>query len=417
MKTKLLLLLLFIPFVSGYAQKIDDQETEFEFVQLPVSPLDASIRNYNSTVILQYEADIQARLDQLQADYDREMAEYPQRLQDAQERYDQIMAQYEADLKAYEEKSTTTKIVEKTILEQNNKPVKPGAFYPPSRPTLRQERHQKIFNGEMLANSYLKLEGFNKANEDAVTITATLYGFEALEPELKSVESSVYDTKTKATRKIVKYWYEVSYKHPINLNIALPTGEVIFDETFSQFAEYSLYSTPLTEGRAPNFDRDAIFRKLEDESVENNMKFINEFINSQYGFPRMTRKTTVYRIEPKKLNYDDYQQAFETISLGYNLLISEPDGATEKINAAIQIWEAALAESNPDDKKARVNADITIVTLFNLVEACVWTHDFNQAEQYLNKITALKPSKKERAIVDTYQDFIKDNKARWEANN
>lgn len=143
------------------------------------------------------------------------------------------------------------------------------------------------------------------------------------------------------------------------------------------------------------------------------MKYINDYINDNYGFPKIKRSTIIYRVETKKLNYDDYQEAFELAISGYNMLIDDNATARENINKAIQIWEKALTESNPADKKSRVNADISIITMFNLAEALIWTDDYTKADMYLNKIIGLKPSRKEMKSIEKYRDFIKEQKERW----
>lgn len=352
-----------------------------------------------SEVILAYEADIIAEQQKNQEEYDRAVAEYPETVKAAKERYDESLARYDADLAAYNEKSTAKKLVEKTILDENNKPVKPGNFYPPSKPYLREVRHQKVFNKEMLANSYLKLDGFTNSTDNALKITVTLYGFESSDFVLKSSESSYYNSKTKQTSKVMKYWYEISYKNPINLKIETPNGEIIINETFAQFNEFVLNKTPETQGSQPNINRDSYIESLQSKIVESNMKEINDFINNNYGFPKYKREFEIYRVETKKMNYDDYQTAFESAVAGYKMLISDKKGAFEKLNTAIAFWEKAYAESDINDKKARINSDITIITLFNLIEAKIWTDEYAKAEEYLNKIIGLNPSRKENRRI------------------
>lgn len=417
MKTKQAFLILFLSVVlTGFSQKIDKQNVTFEYIQMPKQPLDKSIQNYYSQVTLAYEAEIIDEQQKVQEKYDMEMAEYPQKVKEAEERHKEVVAKYEADMVAWKEKSIGSKLIEKNILNENNKPVSPGTFYAPSKPYMTTVKHQKIFNKEMLANTYLNLDGYNKKEENALQIKVTLYGFENLEPELKSIEKSSYNSKTKQTTKVMTYWYEISYKHPINLTIKTEKGETIINETFEQFNNYSIAKTNVSEGSYPNFNKDAFIEGLQNKIVEENMKYIKEFINNNYGFVKMKRNTTVYRVEGKQLNYDDFQQAFELVTAGYNILISDNRSAKEKIGSAIQIWEKALLESDPEDKKARINSDITIITLLNLAEAYSWTHDYAKADECLNRIISLKPSKKEKNIINDYRILLKEQKERWEVN-
>jgi hypothetical protein len=250
---------------------------------------------------------------------------------------------------------------------------------------------------------------------NALKITATLYGYEGVGPELKSAESSIYNSTTKATTKVTKYWYQTTYKHPIGLRVESPTGEVLMDETFAAFNESTVVKTAEAE-KVPPMDPKTYVDGLQNKVVETNMKVINEYINANYGFSKLKRTTKINRVESKQLNYDDYQKAFEAAAAGYNLLANGVDAAKPKIDEAIAIWEAAMKESNIADKKARINTDVTIATLFNLAEGYIWINDYKSAEARLNKITGLKPSKKEEKLVEAYLDFLKDQKVRFEAN-
>ena len=156
-------------------------------------------------------------------------------------------------------------------------------------------------------------------------------------------------------------------------------------------------------------------KTLEGKIITSNMEMLNDFLNSNYGFAKVQRKTILYKVKPKKLNYDDYQQAYEYAAAGYSGLASNEKVAFEKLSLAVGLWEKALGESDPNDKKARVNANITIITLFNLIEAHIWMHDYEKASTRLNKISGLKPNKKEQSKVNTLRDLIGDQKTRWDA--
>jgi hypothetical protein len=413
MRKTILIPALLLASCLGFAQKVDKQPLEFEFTQLPLKPLAADIKQYSSTVFMTYEADIIAQKEKAQQEYDREMADHPARVAAAEAHHKELMAKYEADMKAWQERSAVSKIVEKKILEENNKPIQP-VYYPPSKPYLKEVRHQKIFNAEMLSSTYLKLEGYAKGSDRPVKITVTLYGFENLEPVMKTEESTYYDSKTKTSSKVIKYYYEFSYKHPMNLKVESPAGTVLLDESFSEFAEYSIFKTAPTPSSGIN--KEEILRRLENDVVEGNLKIINEYLNSQFGFQKRKRNTTLYTVEAKKFEYPEHQQAHEFAQAGYQLMISDPAAAKLKLAEAIKLWEKAMTESNPADNKSRINQNVSIATAFNLVEACIWSNNYSQAENWLNKIGGMEPSKKEREMVEDYKAMLKDHKARWEAS-
>ena len=56
---------------SVFSQKTDKQNIEFSYVRLPFKPINKSIKNYTSEVILQYEADILAKKNKAEEDYQK----------------------------------------------------------------------------------------------------------------------------------------------------------------------------------------------------------------------------------------------------------------------------------------------------------------------------------------------------------
>lgn len=417
MKTKIILITLFaFSFTYAFSQKAIKNNVEFDFVSLPINPLDKSIKNYSSQVILAYEEEIINQKEQAQEDYERALANHSQNIIDSKVLYNEELVRYDTAMAEYKRKSFGKKLIEKELLNENTKPVKPR-YYTPSKPYLQKIFHQKIFNKQMLASSYLNLEGYNNSPENAFIITATLFGFENLEIELKSKAYVTVNSKTKQRTETTHYWHEVSYKHPINLRITSPSGEVIIDKTFDEFNEYLFAKSNVSKGNTAGLNKERFLKGLQSTIVERNMKIIDDYINENFGFARKTRNTIIFTVKPKKFNYDDYQKAFEFSIAGYNLLLSDNSAATEQINNAIEIWEKALLESDPSNKKSRINSDVTIITLLNVAEAYFWINDFDNADKYINKLFSLKPSKKQKKIIENYKSVIKDMKIRWMANN
>ena len=412
------ILLILILFVSTniHSQKIAKHDVAFDYIQLPLNPLDKSIKSYTSEAIIEYAAEIIAEEQKALDEFDQALADYPQVVEDAKKNYDEAVAKYEVDMKEYKKKSLASKLVEKELLNESSKPMKPGRFYPPSKPYLRTINHQKVFNAKRLANSYLKIDGFDKGTENAVKITVTLFGFDNLEPEVKHRVDSKYNSKTKTSHKVTKYWHEVSYRHPINLLIETPDGEIIIDEILPQFNDYVIAKS--SESTSSSRNMQSFIKDLENKSVQQNMKIINEYINNNYGFVRVNREIEIFGVKKhKKFNYDDYQQAFEFAATGFNLLLSEPESAAKNINSAIQLWEKAMTESDPNNRKSRINQKISVLTILNLVEAYIWTNNYSKANDVLNKTVTLDPGRSERKLIADYKEFLKGQKESWEANN
>lgn len=397
------------------AQKVNDLEINFEYQQQPLIPLNKDIKNYSSSVILTYEEKILADNKKLQDEYEREMDLYPQILAEAEKLYQDELVRYDNAMVEWNKKSNGDKFVEKKILQENNKPVKPY-FSKPSQPYLKTTDHQKIFNKELLANSYLKLDGYKKSPDNAVKITVTLYGFENTEPQLKTKTSSYYDAQSKMTRSKNTNWYELTYKHPMNLKIETPAEGVIYDQIMEATADFKTAYSASVENQTPYFDRKSFLQNLQDQAVQENLKYIHEWLNSNYGYPAIKRTTEFFKIEPKKFEYPDYQLAYENITAGYSLILSDKKSAYEKIKKAIPFLEKELSEYEPGNKKARVDKDVAIATRFNLTEAYIWVQEFAKADDHLTKLMGLDPSKKELKLIESYRELLKDQKARWNSN-
>jgi pentatricopeptide repeat protein len=76
-----------------------------------------------------------------------------------------------------------------------------------------------------------------------------------------------------------------------------------------------------------------------------------------------------------------------------------------------------LKESDTEDKKARINQKVTLVTYYNLIDACIALNEFSKAESVLNKLAMESDKKKETNKIDEYKLYLKDIKDRWEINN
>jgi len=409
-KTSMLLLVLCISF-SAYTQKVVKQNLKFNYIKLPNTPLDKAIKNSNGHIVLVYEDAIGQTKQNAQDEYEKAKAEYPQKVAEAEEEHAAKMEKYKEAKAEWDKKSGATKFFEKNVLEENNKPVEP-VYRKPSEPVLKTVKTLKLFDKKLLANTYLKLEGFGTATDNAVKVTATLYGFESLEPELKQKEESYYDTKSQSTQKKTTYWYEVQYKHPIGIKVELPSGEVVMDEIPQQFAEYKVATTS-----NQNFNKQAFLEQLENKVVEANMKEVNETLNSKYGYVKINRESVIYRIESKSFTYNDFQEAYENAVTGYDLLVSNYTSAAQKLGAACELWEKALTEYVVGAKKVRIDQEVAMAARFNLAEAYLFTNNFDKADAHLSKIIGMDPSNKEKKLVAELRDLMKDLRTRWEANN
>lgn len=414
MKTYILTALLFAT-VHVFAQKVSDDDLNFEYKRLPADPACKGVTNYTSKVVLSYEAENAAKMEE----YNKQMAgadqQYEQDVKDYPEKVKQAEEKYKKEMEEWDKKSMGTKIAEKTMLGINDKPQKqipqkPYKSYP-SKPAMK-----KAYDKDMLASTYLSLDGFTKNSSNAVVVTATLMGFEAIEPQLKNETRNAYSNG--ATHPVNYCWYETSYKHPMSVKVEVPGKGEVLNQGIEQFNQYVVAKTTATEGSGQQMNREAYTQQLEDKCIAENMKYINQMVNEKYGYSKIKRGSVLYNIKPKGDNkYDDYQTAYESAMAGYNMIGSDPAAGKAKLKASIDIWEKALLEyKSGGDKHARVNDDVALSTRFNLAEAYMWTDEYAKADEQLIKTTSLDPSRRQRKWSEEFKTLMGEQKKRFEAN-
>ena len=148
-----------------------------------------------------------------------------------------------------------------------------------------------------------------------------------------------------------------------------------------------------------------------------NLKSINEMINNNYGYVLQSRAVVVGYVNEKKL-YDDFKDALSNAKNAYAIIGKKETNAQGKdyLQKAVTTWETAMKESNPSNKKARVDEDVTECLLMDLSEAYVWLEDFTKAQEYLTKLDGFKLSMKEKNIKAGIKAFLADQSIRVAAN-
>ncbi|MCX6256771.1 MAG: hypothetical protein NTW49_02560 [Bacteroidia bacterium] len=403
MKTYVILSLMILFFSNEIlAQKVKDDDISFKYKRLPSNPINKIYTSYKGEVILSYEADDKNKM----AEYDRKKAESDQQFKESKKIADE---KYDKEKKEYKEKSFKEKIVDKA-LGDNDKPNKESV----EKEGIKKPFIHKIFDKDFLATTYIKLTGYEKSNNSNLIVTFVAHGVEWLEPK---INESYTNSSTGQPKK--QYSEEIKYRSPVSVKVVSADGKTILDETVEKTNEYRSWSSnkyDSNEQLQANSDPEKVIPGLEQKILEDNLKIANEYLNEKCGSSIMQRKTILFNVESKKLDYSDYQQAYISAMEGYTLLIDNPSEAAKKLQSSITIWENAMKESNPKDKKARVNEEITIATVFNLAEAYMWTNDFTKAKLIFAKSSTLDLSRKENKRIDELKLMIDELKLRYEAN-
>jgi len=382
---------------SAFAQSIDAQKVSFDYVRLPLVRVPAEAKTYQSEVVLRY---VDA-VNQQKADREASVAA--------------AKIKAEQDKQEYKAQSAGTKVFNRLVLDER----KPGdAVIPPADYTAQ------IFDAKVLSSTYLTISGLQKAQgaDGDLKVTVSLDGFTQGPIMPVAVQGTQVKVGGAAMGDGVKHLYEVSYKSPITVKVTAKDGTVLLDEMVEATNTYTVGKTEAfgTDEGLNKFwraNQTAFMRQLDENIMKANMKLAAEYLDSKVGKRLTPRTTSIIVVTDKKINYDEYPAAYEKAMMGYKQLAdpTKAADAQKQIGEAVALWGKALAESDPKNKKARIDDKVTAATLFNDAEANLWLNNFDEAERLLGRLKLLDISRyntmaKELAVV------IDDQRTRYKAN-
>lgn len=398
------------------AQNLKSEQVEYSYIKLPLEPLHLPQNNFYSSIIAAYEAENEKKKGEYAAEkrkaeeeYEKAMQEYPARVKAAQDKYN-------AELEEWNKKSLGEKVVEKHILDQNNKPVEQI----PAKPSLRivpQAHLQTSYDYPVIAETYLNLGGYVRKNENAVQILVTIHGYDYTQPRQVSVqknETSIADGKTQ-TVPVTYYHAEFSYRHPMSVKVTSPDGSVLINLAPQQLNTYKVYKSNESE-KPLDINSESLVKTHEERIFRENLNYINDLVNDRIGYAKTTRKAELYYVKAKDQTYQDLIIAFNDASAGLKSLTDNRNEAKTKLDNAVQAWNSALKESDPQNKKARIDKEITMGICFNLLECYFATADPDNAARIVSLLNGLSLSATERKQKEEFEVLFNDLKKRIAAN-
>ena len=398
------------------AQNIKSEDITYNFIKLPLKPVSPKVENYNSSITATYEAEnnkllalFEADKARAEADYQREMSEYPAKIKAADDKY-------EREMKAWDEKSTALKIVEKQLLNENNRPVKDyvGAPY---RKTISPPVLKTSYDYPSLAATYLKIDGYKKADMNALTYQVTLQGFEHSQPMIKSeIKKEVSRVNNVSTTYDVTYYYiEYNFRHPMSVRVANTNNQDVIFLAPTEFTEFKTYKSP-SQKTSPSADFTFLLKKSEESILKENLSFINHLVNDQIGYEVTPRTSSLDYVKSKNDAHADITEAYNNQMIGLKSLLTNEPLATQKLNAAVDAYKNILIESDLFDKKARIDKDVTISIYFNLLEAYFAQRKTLEAETVLVALTQIDLSNREKKFKEKYAEAFLELTNRMAAN-
>ncbi|MDB5236025.1 MAG: hypothetical protein JWR44_3018 [Hymenobacter sp.] len=383
--------------VAAHGQSIDAQKVTFDYVRLPLVPVPAGTRSYSPEVELRYVESVK----QQKADHISAVAEAKDKA--------------EKDKQEYKAQSLKDKALNRILLDER----KPGGAVIPTADYTAQ-----VYDAPTLAATYVTLSGMQRAQGTAgdLHVTVSVDGFTQGPINAVQIKGTSASIGGVSTGDGIRHAYEVSYKSPITVKVTTKDGKVLLDEMLEATNTYAIGKTEAyaTEEKLNNFwraNQGAFLRQLDENSMKANMKLVADFLDSKLGQRPVTRTTSVWVVEDKKVNYDEFPQAYEKALGGYKLL-ADPTRAADaqkQIGEAAALWGKALTESNTKDKKARINEKVTAATLFNAAEANMWLNNFDETDRLLGKLRLLDISRY-NTLAKELDATAQDQRTRFAAN-
>ena len=404
-------LIAFCFFTVTHSQNIKSENITYYFYRLPSEPIDKKYTNYQ----IKIEAPYEAKNEQLTKEYESNKKSLKERYINDSINYSTLVKaaedKYDKEMEAYKKKTFGTRLLEKSVLGENNKPVKDI----PTKPyleTLSPPLLKTQYDHELLASTYLKMHGYNNIKENAVQLTITLFGFDYTQPQTISAQKDMIRVGNgTSTYKATYYHTEFSYRHPMSIKVVLPNATEILNITPQELNIYQVYKS-LESDNYQSFNSELLVKGKEEETLQDNLTFIGDLLNDRFGTSAVKRAALLYYVKSKGDEYADLTLAFNEASSALQMLRDDSTSAKQKLVKAIDTWKIALKESDPFNKKARIDKDVTIVILFNLLEASFAAADTASATIYLDQLNTLSLDSGERKTKNELERLFADLKKR-----
>jgi hypothetical protein len=201
----------------------------------------------------------------------------------------------------------------------------------------------------------------------------------------------------------------------MSVKVLSPDGKELLFLSPQELNKYKIYKSAASE-TAVAINEKQIIKTYEETILQENLKFINDLVNDKFGFKRELRKGSLSYVKSKDDTYADLTSAFNDADSGLKALVDDEELARTKLQNAVQSWNSALIESDVNNKKARIDQDVTIMIYFNQLEVHFALGEYELSQKILSSLNLLSISQSERKLKDGYESMFMDLKKRVVAN-
>ncbi|AUP80795.1 hypothetical protein [Flavivirga eckloniae] len=164
------------------------------------------------------------------------------------------------------------------------------------------------------------------------------------------------------------------------------------DELTIQNRSKQSYNTEDEAKKALNLAKKKELNLLNEAVKKQFLSFISMYLNTKHGYSLKKEHYPIWSIKSKKFDYakideaaSNYNQAVVQISAD-----GTPQSAKDLLKKSVLIWEDAVKQYDPNNKKARISTKNVGALYLNLVMANVWLQDFDKASLYFDKAKKAK---------------------------
>ena len=415
MKKNIALIVLICCFGFVNSQTIETERLYFTQTLFPKKTLPANIKNYSVTVTTPYLKDDSSFRKIAEEKYQKDLVDFPNVIKTAEKNYTEVTLveynkrvaeakeKYKLESDQFNKMSALERLAlidQKPILRIPEKPY----YYAPQQPRIESINTGDviIFNPESLSKSYIKLNGYGDGT-DGIQIKIDFKGFEYIEPVASLVNVENYNPQTKEKFYTKQTQFVTKFRHPTTLQVIVDNKN-LESGIFQGTSDYQIKNTSSKPNRL----------YIERQEVETIMTNINNFLNDQYGYTKLTRNAVLYYVKNRKGEYDDVEKARDFAISGYKNYTEHQEDAIKDIQSAIEIWEKTMTEVNYDDNKARIDEKVGTALLKNLIFATIMTNEFVKANKYMTDFKVLRLSYDDKQFLETYEKIYTDLKSRFE---
>ena len=226
----------------------------------------------------------------------------------------------------------------------------------------------------------------NRGENADFKVNVKEYEFRTTEPKRLTEKKSRKVNDKDVAYTLISYSFELTYK--IKVKLLDMTGNIILEHSVSR--ENKKYYSPKTENsKAAYDDYKKYLKDIKAKVYKESLQKVNNYLNSQVGYPKKTQYIFLYTVKPKKYDYDDYTTAFESAEEAMDALKSDENAISEnenKLKSALKIWEDALLKFDPDEKKARINKKVATISYHNIAMCYFVMKQYDKARENLENL-------------------------------